>query len=196
MSVLSSLAANMPLLNFSPKINIPQVRGWTDHTASILGLAGRKPGAGACYASKEAVILLTKQIVVVYGIDGCIATHFARIVSFPYFPVHLLLSIALFLSIVFLQLVKDLTCDIAADAGLRSQNTHDGFNMWIRKYQIGSTMRVYIIVASHSWIPTTHGWEAHPWIVCTPHGIIPYVSWAHFLPPTGPPSMDGDPIHR
>ena len=67
MSALSSTAANKPLLHSSPKINIPQVRGWIVNTALMLGLIGLKLGAGAYRASKGAVVLLTKQIVVVYG---------------------------------------------------------------------------------------------------------------------------------
>ena len=44
-------------------------RGWIINTASMLGLVGLKPGAGAYCASKGAVVLLTKQIAVEYGID-------------------------------------------------------------------------------------------------------------------------------
>ncbi|KAL2039857.1 hypothetical protein N7G274_007258 [Stereocaulon virgatum] len=44
-------------------------RGWIINTASMLGLVGLKPSAGAYCASKGAVVLLTKQIAVEYGID-------------------------------------------------------------------------------------------------------------------------------
>ncbi|KAI9698832.1 MAG: hypothetical protein M1820_007339 [Bogoriella megaspora] len=42
-------------------------RGWIINTASMLGIVGLKPGAGAYCASKGAVVLLTKQIAVEYG---------------------------------------------------------------------------------------------------------------------------------
>ena len=29
-----------------------------------------------------------------------------------------------------------------------------------------------------------------------PPGLTPYISWTHFLLPTGLPSMDGDPVYR
>jgi len=45
-------------------------RGWIINTASMLGLVGLKPGAGAYCASKGAVVLLTKQIAVEYGLDN------------------------------------------------------------------------------------------------------------------------------
>lgn len=44
-------------------------RGWIINTASMLGLVGLKPSAGAYCASKGAVVLLTKQIAVEYGVD-------------------------------------------------------------------------------------------------------------------------------
>ncbi|KAL8749952.1 MAG: hypothetical protein Q9184_006606, partial [Pyrenodesmia sp. 2 TL-2023] len=44
-------------------------RGWIINTASMLGLVGLKPSAGAYCASKGAVVLLTKQIAVEYGSD-------------------------------------------------------------------------------------------------------------------------------
>ena len=44
-------------------------RGWVINTASMLGLVGLKPSAGAYCASKGAVMLLTKQIAVEYGVD-------------------------------------------------------------------------------------------------------------------------------
>lgn len=44
-------------------------RGWIINTASMLGLVGLKPSAGAYCASKGAVVLLTKQIAVEYGED-------------------------------------------------------------------------------------------------------------------------------
>ena len=44
-------------------------RGWIINTASMLGLVGLKPSAGAYCASKGAVVLLTKQIAVEYGAD-------------------------------------------------------------------------------------------------------------------------------
>lgn len=44
-------------------------RGWIINTASMLGLVGLQPGAGAYCASKGAVVLLTKQIAVEYGTD-------------------------------------------------------------------------------------------------------------------------------
>ena len=44
-------------------------RGWIINTASMLGLVGLKPSAGAYCTSKGAVVLLTKQIAVEYGID-------------------------------------------------------------------------------------------------------------------------------
>lgn len=42
-------------------------RGWIINTASMLGLVGFAPNAGAYCASKGAVVLLTKQIAVEYG---------------------------------------------------------------------------------------------------------------------------------
>ena len=42
-------------------------RGWIINTASMLGLVGFQPSAGAYCASKGAVVLLTKQIAVEYG---------------------------------------------------------------------------------------------------------------------------------
>ncbi|KAL8879288.1 MAG: hypothetical protein Q9198_003069 [Flavoplaca austrocitrina] len=73
-------------------------RGWIINTASMLGLVGLKPSAGAYCASKGAVVLLTKQIAVEYGIDkihcnalcpGCKFQGFPHInhlssVCFPY----------------------------------------------------------------------------------------------------------------
>ncbi|KAL8984767.1 MAG: hypothetical protein Q9177_004612, partial [Variospora cf. flavescens] len=44
-------------------------RGWIVNTASMVGLVGLKPTAAAYCASKGAVVLLTKQIAVEYGID-------------------------------------------------------------------------------------------------------------------------------
>ncbi|KAL6714045.1 hypothetical protein ACLMJK_008539 [Lecanora helva] len=44
-------------------------KGWIINTASMLGLVGLQPGAGAYCASKGAVVLLTKQIAVEYGIE-------------------------------------------------------------------------------------------------------------------------------
>ena len=44
-------------------------RGWIINTASMLGLVGLKPGAAAYCASKGAVVLLTKQVAVEYGME-------------------------------------------------------------------------------------------------------------------------------
>lgn len=44
-------------------------RGWIINTASMLGLVGLKPSAGAYCASKGAAVLLTKQIAVEYALD-------------------------------------------------------------------------------------------------------------------------------
>ncbi|KAI9658766.1 MAG: hypothetical protein M1821_002326 [Bathelium mastoideum] len=57
-------------------------RGWIINTASMLGLVGLQPGAGAYCASKGAVVLLTKQIAVEYATDkihcNCLCPGYLR----------------------------------------------------------------------------------------------------------------------